>query len=314
MIAIFPEIMTATETGDVEKVAILARKYFAGKGRFRPAPELNVLAESAGIAIERVPLEVHGILAAKDERGAITVAAFINKNLGPDEERFLLAHMLGHFFFDVMPMVARGEWKSSGFRESFSPLKRFSQNISYDQNNSVEIAKELLADRFAGALLMPVAMVIKATEKIQDPAKLAAFFQVTRPCLLRRLVDCGITGSLPVSFMDAEQRLIAEHKVTLGHDEPVKLTMPPPDASLIKAAASANYRSKNPAAAPMLKRPESKTPSAPAASLASMVADERKLRAAEAKAEAEPVTTDAGKGARGMDRIREIARKLDNRD
>jgi Zn-dependent peptidase ImmA (M78 family) len=319
MIAIFPEIMSATDSGDAEKLAILARKYFAGKDRFRPAPDLNALAESAGISIERVPLEVHGILAARDVKGTVTVAAFVNKNLGADEERFLLAHMLGHFFFEVIPMVARGEWNASGFRETFSPLKRFAQNISYDQNRSVELAKELLADRFAGALLMPVAMVIKASEKIKDQAKLAAFFGVSRPCLQRRLVDCGLIGAMPVSFMDAEQQLIAEHKIPEQSVAPmaeIRVDSKAAQDSLIKSAASVSYQ------APVAKETPGKqpqkpharaTPSKPQSSLADMVANERRAKdlPASQQAAVNAGPNDGVKTIKGMERLREIARKLD---
>lgn len=320
MIAIFPEIMSATDSGDVEKLAILARKYFAGKDRFRPAPDLNALAESAGISIERLPLEVHGILAARDVKGTVTVAAFVNKSLAADEERFLLAHMLGHFFFEIIPMVARGEWNASGFRETFSPLKRFAQNISYDQNRSVELAKELLADRFAGALLMPVAMVIKASEKIKDQAKLAAFFGVSRACLQRRLVDCGLIGTMPVSFMDAEQFLIAEHKIPDLSDAPmpeIKVDSRAAQDSLIKSAASVSYQppvAKEIPAARQPQKPLSRVaPSKPQASLAEMVASERRLKdlppSQQGPANSSP--HDVGKAIKGMERLREIARKLD---
>ncbi len=309
MIAIFPEIMSATDSGDVEKLAILARKYFAGKDRFRPAPNLNALAESAGISIERVPLEVHGILAAKDVRGTVTVAAFVNKNLGGDEERFLLAHMLGHFFFEIIPMVARSEWNASGFRESFSPLKRFAQNISYDQNRSVELAKELLADRFAGALLMPVAMVIKASEKIKDQAKLATFFGVSRACLQRRLVDCGLIGAMPVSFMDAEQQLIAEHKIPDQLDaavQEIKVDSKAVHDSLIKSAASVSYQAPAKKQAPQ--NPRQAAPVRPQGSLADMVANERRGKETPG---AQPAANDPAKSIKGMERLREIARKLD---
>jgi Zn-dependent peptidase ImmA (M78 family) len=319
MIAIFPEIMSATDSGDVEKLAILARKYFAGKDRFRPAPDLNALAESAGISIERVPLEVHGVLAAKDVKGTVTVAAFVNKNLGADEQRFLLAHMLGHFFFEIIPMVARGEWSASGFRETFSPLKRFAQNISYDQNRSVELAKELLADRFAGALLMPVAMVIKASEKIRDQAKLALFFGVSRACMQRRLVDCGLIGTMPVSFMDAEQQLISEHKIPVQTDVPmpeVKVDSRAAQDSLIKSAASVTYQA--PAAKEALARRAQKplsgvAPSKPQASLAEMVASERRVKELQPSQQgaANAALNDSSKPIKGMERLREIARKLD---
>jgi len=313
MIAIFPEIMTATESGDVEKLAILARKYFAGKDRFRPAPDVNALAESAGISIERIPLEVHGILAAKDVKGTVTVAAFLNKNLGDEEGRFLLAHMLGHFFFEIIPLVARGEWSASGFRETFSPLKRFAQNISYDQNRSVELAKELLADRFAGALLMPVAMVIKASEKIKDQTKLATFFGVSRSCLQRRLLDCGLIGALPVSFMDAEQRLIAEHKISDSNEPPlaeIKVDNKAAQESIIKSTASVSYRT------PLSKEPQSRTQQ-PAVqkpsqvNLAEMVAEERRTKDLSSPSQGNNGRDQTQKSAKGMERLREIARKLE---
>lgn len=275
MIAIFPEIMTATVAGDVEKLAILVRKYFGGKDRFRPAPDVRAMCESAGISIEYAPLDVFGMLAARDEKGMAVVAAFINKGVAPEEERFMLAHMLGHFFFEMMPRFARSEWEASGFREVTSPLKRFCQNASFGDQRSVELARELVADRFAGALLMPVAMVIKASEKIADQDKLASFFNVSRACLQRRMVDCGLMGAMPANFMEAEEQLQAEHA---EHQR-----TPPKDMRARSTVSQPRRASRSP-------RPTD------------LVVDS-------APVPASPKTAPRGLG--GMDRIREIARKLD---
>jgi hypothetical protein len=326
MIAIFPELATCAARGDVEKLAVLARRYFgAGDGR---APKLDVhgLLEDAGLKVKRIPFDPAGALVGRDEGGAFTVAVIVSERLDEDQERFLLAHALGHYLFDVQPPLSRGEWQASGFRETLCPLKRYVQGVSTAGTPGV-FDPEDRADRFAGALLMPLGMVRRAMERLGDADAAAKVFGVSAPCLRRRLLDIEWdVAPAPSSFLDAEQRLgggapapvVPETLETTETVSAVALDTPPP-----RSFAASTY-----AQAERLARQEelgalatAKTPARSAPPTKSGKVSARGVKtdgaAPEAPAKkkapaADPAAPTAGQGTGvGMERLREIARKLD---
>jgi hypothetical protein len=219
MIAIFPEIAAAAAGSDVERLAVLVRKYFAGTQAQSPKVDPRSLLIGAGVEVQRLPLggKTLAALLAKDERGAFNIVAVLNtsgatKNIMATDtpaERFLLAHMLGHVLFDIQPQVARGELQVTGYRESFCPLKRYGQGgIDAETQEAAAQRKEERADDFAAAVLLPLAMTRKAIVSFKgDMEKTAQFFNVTRACLTRRLTQIGYLGAGSPSFLDAEQSL-----------------------------------------------------------------------------------------------------------
>jgi len=206
MIAIFPEIAAAAAAGDVERLAILVRRYFGGQETFAPKPGVVPLLMSAGLEVRRLAMDTLGALVAKDERGAFSITAIVSERLDIEDSRFLLAHMLGHYLLDVQPLIARGDWQMSGYRETVCPLKRYVQGG--DWVTGFDAKREARADAFAATLLLPAAMVRRAAAKLADPDQLGAFFGVSRPCMLRRLEDLGlIEPGSPVNFLDAERQI-----------------------------------------------------------------------------------------------------------
>src|SRR4051812_5981485 len=118
MIAIFPEIAACAKAGDVERLAILVRRYYGGNQTLAPEPCVETLLEAAGLGVKRLPMATLGALLAKDERGRFTIVALLNEQKEQDEHpatRFLLAHMLGHFLLDIQPLIATGDWQVSGY-------------------------------------------------------------------------------------------------------------------------------------------------------------------------------------------------------
>jgi hypothetical protein len=207
MIAIFPEIVQCAAKGDIERLALLCRKYFAEKEKFAPQMNLQPLLENCGIEVQELPLDCQGALLAKDEKGAFRIVAVIDPGIKAIQKRFLLAHQLGHYLLDIQPFIAKGDFHISGFREIVSPLDRYSIGSDMPELPAVDLDKEHLADDFAAALLLPMAMTKRALEKIADELRVAEFFGVTRECLKRRLDQLGLSSEAPINFLDAETRI-----------------------------------------------------------------------------------------------------------
>lgn len=301
MIAIFPEIVAASAQGDVERLAVLARRYYGGGDTYAPRPDVRSLLLYAGVDVETLPLGAPGAVIAKDERGTFQIVAIAGEVKDPAEARFLLAHMLGHVLLDVLPVIARGDWQVSGLRETVSPLKRYVQG-GLEHRNSVDERRERLADRFAAALLMPLGMVRRAEATFKDLDKTAHFFGVPRSLLERRLQDIGVLTPAPVNFLDAEGQLGGDGKAQAEAREE-RRTLTAPEPSMPRSYAASSYgqterstrrdgakakAGKNRGAAPNVETP------------------------ADNAAQSERVNADAAKPpVRGMDRIRELARRMD---
>lgn len=190
MIAIFPQIAECATKGDPERLAVMVRKYFGGKSTYAPALDIIQIYNDMGIGIRHMPLEGVAALIGKDESGRFSVSAFLNPSAGmnKEEETFTLAHLLGHYFFDMQPQIARGEWHHSGVKEHVSPQVRYSINgIQSDDR------KDRLADQFAACLLLPQALVARAAPKFGSTQKMAQFFGVDIKVLTRRALELGCT-------------------------------------------------------------------------------------------------------------------------
>jgi hypothetical protein len=247
MIAIFPEIAAAAAAGDVERLAVLVRKYFAGPAVHAPQLDVASLLLGAGVEVQRLPLGggTLAALLAKDERGAFNIVAVLGTGkISEPSQRFLLAHMLGHFLFDIQPLIARGDLQVSGYRESACPLKRYGQGGLEAEVGGQEMRrKEERADDFAAAVLLPKGMTRKAFASFKsDVERTARFFGVTRACLVRRLTQIDVLDAPPASFLDAEQSLGgAAPGAPADYDrEPLQMAAPE-GTSMPRAYAASSY-------------------------------------------------------------------------
>jgi len=196
MIAIFPEIIAAARQGDIERVAILVRKYFGGDKAESPVLDLKRLVSEAGIVLRRAPMREYGALLAQDEKGTFTITMLINEQTDRLTERFLIAHLLGHYVLNIQPLVAAGDCRVTGYQELTCPMQRYA--TKKEQHDDIE---EDRADQFAAALLLPRGMIKKAAQVLDDLDKIAAFFAVHKVSVARRLADIG-TGDGPVKVPD----------------------------------------------------------------------------------------------------------------
>lgn len=300
MIAIFPEIAAAAAAGDVDRLAILVRRYFCDRETFAPKPDVGRLMINAGMEVKSLPMDTLAALLAKDERGTFRITAVISDRMNDDaQKRFLLAHMLGHYLLEVQPVIARGDWQVSGFREAQCPAKRYSQGSPVGMN-ALEARRETLADDFAAALLLPRGMVRRAIEQIKDPERTAAFFGVGLAVLARRLTDIGLAPNLPSNFLDAERQIGGTPE---SAPEP-KAVVAPAEPAMPRSYAASTYGQTE-------KQTRKVQPAAGKAAV-SKASPPKAQATPTPPAPRPPASQRAGAPlGQGMDRLREIARKMD---
>lgn len=187
MLALFPEITSCAESGNIEKLASMVRQYFAADPEALGCLDAHTLVKNFGIPVRQEFLDSFGILAVGDFNGEIRSSMVINRSVAREQQNFTLCHLLGHFIFHVQPLLVRGEWKSSGFRETLCPMQRYAHADGLSGMSAHEFAMEDLADRFAAALLMPADAVLHVLGGATDPMRLAQIFGVTIETAIRRL-------------------------------------------------------------------------------------------------------------------------------
>ena len=202
MIAIFPEILSCALSGNIEKTAEVVRKYF---GIFNPKSEcLDVRSTmiNAGIKVQEHDLSprcLKGVILGDDLKGCAQINCIVHEQLDELETRFILAHLFGHYIFDLQKKISSGHGFSCGFALDTSPLVRF-ENHHYKDVFEEKQGFEL--DHFAAALLIPKEILTapsKINHSLQD---FAQRFAVTEKCLQQR-IDAINTSSVPTSKMVA---------------------------------------------------------------------------------------------------------------
>ena len=302
MIAIFPKITHYAEKQDYERLACLVRQYFGESQVYSPKIEIKKLISSLGISIGHVVLDNKGAIVAKDEKGRFQVAVVYNPNgIEDNDERFMLAHFLGHFIMHIQSAIAGGDPLTNGFRELILPSARYGQGIMQGKTLSREERQENEADTFAAALLMPVGLVKRALVQVADPEALSVRFGVSYAVMTRRLAQLGLMPDRSAGFLDDEHRLKEEMVPPLSREGQAHANQRPRAQKIEGPAnikkingilASNNYSVRGPGpqtSGQAAAAPSQLAPSSP--------------------------TTDNGAAKKqqnsGMERIRQIARKID---
>jgi Zn-dependent peptidase ImmA (M78 family) len=304
MIAIFPEITAAAESGRIEDLSILVRRYFLKGGATSPSIDVAALVDQFGLPVSRLRMKERGLIAVRDENGVFRCHLVINESIKGVEESFLLAHLLGHFLLHIQPKLARSEWSASGYRDQDSPLERYTHTSAAAELNAKQFAIEDLADRFAAALLMPKAMIVRASEKLVDDARIASIFSVTPALVMRRLEDIDSTDLPPKITI----RPSATSKKTPLSAPKQVLNNPGQSETII--SRSANEGGRTPAdTAHMVREKHHLAPPTPRA----IVAQSYESQSLPQKAPTAPQDgpSDSPPSPKGMDRLRQIARMLD---
>ena len=78
MFALFPEILQQTETGDIEMLTCLVRKYFGDNQIYSPCLRVGDLFRNAGIELRQDSIPGFARLAAWDHKGQFKVMCSLN--------------------------------------------------------------------------------------------------------------------------------------------------------------------------------------------------------------------------------------------
>jgi Zn-dependent peptidase ImmA (M78 family) len=155
-------------------------------------PSINVedVARALGITVreESTTADVSGALFRRDGRVVIGV----NPHHVPNRRRFTIAHEIGHF------VLHRDDLHMDDTR-AYSSEPGITHRLLRDQVSSMATdPKEIEANRFAAALLMPVWMLKESLDSYESPLKqedierLAGKYEVSFQAMAFRLSNLGV--------------------------------------------------------------------------------------------------------------------------
>jgi len=98
---------------------------------------------------------------------------YVNKDDIPQRQRFTIAHEIGH--------IVLHHSNDASFQE-----------VDFRNTNELPSQKEIEANAFAAALLMPEKLAIKVWEKLQDVDDFADYFKVSKSAGAIRLMNLGL--------------------------------------------------------------------------------------------------------------------------
>ena len=90
----------------------------------------------------------------EDNNGKFSVAMTVDARIKYSEKTFLLAHTLGYYYLNFMPLLAQGDIQSEVYRCAELPSRRYQQN-SY---------KETLKRMTLRCILLPRGMIRSAVD------------------------------------------------------------------------------------------------------------------------------------------------------
>jgi hypothetical protein len=194
-----------------------------------------------------------------------------------------------------------------------SPISRYCHTSSPSGYTPNQLALEDSADKFAAALLLPAAMLLKAIEKLQDVQKVAQLFGVDALLIERRLDDIAAGSTLEPSVKITVRPSRSNQPTATAandsaqsprqHNASHESRTDSPKKSLRTITNSAHMvREKHHLPAP--------TPRAVAAQSYNNATLAQESTSAHSGQDAQPETKPLVSG-KGMDRLREIARMLD---
>lgn len=165
-----------------------ARKLLRTHGVAEPPVDVAALAQNVGAEVRYVkaPNNVSGMLFQEGPQIVIGV----NSNHHPNRQRFTLAHELGHFLLHVGQQTLFVDEDMVFFRD--------------DRSSKATDRKEIQANGFAAAVLMPEAFLLEDLvgqrfDLNDDEAvsRLAKRYQVSVQALTLRLANLGLVDGLP---------------------------------------------------------------------------------------------------------------------
>jgi len=173
------------------KIEKIAKDVLLKCGQFgNQSIDPSAVAEFLGVSVvlEKFSDDISGVLVRK-QGGASTIA--INKTDSKNRQRFTIAHECGHYVL---------KHKGELFVDNFVLNKRDTRS-----GNAIDV-KEIEANSFAAALLMPQETVLECAVKLTESgsvktqsdliSKMASKFKVSTPAMGYRLINLGIVTTM----------------------------------------------------------------------------------------------------------------------
>ena len=139
------------------------------------------LANRLGIKVNNAKFSEPSLAALLSKRGS-NVWILLDESGHPHRKRFSIAHELGHHF---LHLHTDGEMIDHN-----ADLFRVNEYDSEDMTQ--ERVKEIQANQFAAALLMPEILVRQAWQKRRSISELARLFQVSEEAMGYRIASLGL--------------------------------------------------------------------------------------------------------------------------
>ena len=291
MIALYPELLNAVDKRNIESLTCLVRRYYGEDQVYSPTIDIELLCYKIGIPITYVDLS--GSLSnmyVEDNNGKFSVALTVDARIKNSEKIFLIAHMIGYYYLNFMPLLAQGDLQSEVYRCAELPSRRFQQN-GYSPDTPKEVKD---ADTFAAAILLPRGMIKSASSRLKSIDKLSAFFSLPKLTVSRRLeLINNVVSDTPE--VERSQLLSGTNKVEpnlaakakKGPDSLASKLSRPGNVNGVNMAIASNTYNNAPKMKPTTPKPPSK------------------------RASAAPAAESTEKPLSGIDRIRQLAKQID---
>lgn len=185
MIAVFPELANLVEQGDIERLACKVREYFGGEQRYAPWIPLGELCNRMGAAIKHSDSD-ESYLKVADRQGRFTAEISTRTAATDVDNRFITAHLLGHFFIHIQPRLFTSDQDFHRYQEKCSRSIHLRRNVGFDSIEWSDL-EEKQADLFALALLLPMGMFQKAYSKLRSVESLSRLFGLEQVYVTRRI-------------------------------------------------------------------------------------------------------------------------------
>ena len=291
MIALYPELLNAVDKKNIESLTCLVRRYYGEDQVYSPTIDIELLCYKIGIPITYVDLS--GSLSnmyVEDNNGKFSVALTVDARIKNSEKIFLIAHMIGYYYLNFMPLLAQGDLQSEVYRCAELPSRRFQQN-----GYSMDTPKEVIdADTFAAAILLPRGMIKSASNRLKSIDKVASFFSLPKLTVSRRL---ELVSDVVSETPDIERKQLLSNTDKMQPSAPAK-EKKAPDSLASKLSRPGNITGVNKAIA---SNSYNKAPKI----------QQTAAKAASKRSNGAQMTESSEKPLSGIDRIRQLAKQID---